>query len=220
MCNLYSITKGPQAIREFARAMRDTTGNRPPLPGVFPDQMAPIVRAGPDGVRAPVMARWGMPGPPQLGGQPVTNIRNVKSPHWRRWLGEGSRCIVPATSFCEYADTKPRETPIWFALGEDRPLFAFAGLWTPWRGVRGPKSAPVEGEHELFGFLTTEPNAIVAPIHPKAMPVILTTPAEVDRWLGAETPDALELQLPLPDEALRIVASGEKTDSYDIIDTV
>jgi putative SOS response-associated peptidase YedK len=51
---------------------------------------------------------------------------------------------------------------------------------TPWRGVRGPKSAPVEGEHELFAFLTKEANATVAPIHPKAMPVILTTPAEVD----------------------------------------
>ena len=48
---------------------------------------------------------------------------------------------------------------------------------------RGPKSAPVEGEHELFGFLTTEANAGVAPIHPKAMPVILTSPAEVDTWL-------------------------------------
>jgi len=90
-------------------------------------------------------------------------------------------------------------------------------LWTPWRGVRGPKSAPVEGEHELFGFLTTEPNAIVGPIHPKAMPVILTTPAGVDRWLGAETPDALELQRPLPDQALRIVARGEKVDTMTSI---
>jgi putative SOS response-associated peptidase YedK len=98
------------------------------------------------------------------------------------------------------------------ALGDDRPLFAFAGLWTPWRGVRGPKSAPVEGEHELFAFLTTEPNAVVAPIHSKAMPVILTTPAEVDLWLSADAPKALELQRPLPDDALRIVASGEKED--------
>jgi putative SOS response-associated peptidase YedK len=79
----------------------------------------------------------------------VTNIRNVGSPHWRRWLGQGSRCVVPAGSFCEYADTKLRKTPKWFALAVDRPLFAFAGLWTPWRGVRGPKSAPVEGEHQL-----------------------------------------------------------------------
>ena len=120
--------------------------------------------------------------------------------------GPASRCIVPATSFCEYADTKPRKTPMWFALSEDRPLFAFAGLWTPWRGVRGPKSAPVDGEHELFGFLTTEANAIVAPIHPKAMPVILTTPEEVDQWLEADTAEALPLQSPLADDALRIVA--------------
>ena len=95
------------------------------------------------------MARWGMPGPSQFGGAPITNIRNVGSPHWRRWLGPASRCVVPATSFCEYADTKPRKTPKWFALSENRPLFAFAGLWTPWRGLRGPKSAPIEGEHEL-----------------------------------------------------------------------
>src|SRR3984957_18771246 len=98
-------------------------------------------------------------------------------------FGKHNRCIVPATSFCEYADTKPRKRPKWFALSQDRPLFAFAGLWTPWRGVRGPKSAPVDGQHELFGFLTTEANAGVAPIHPKAMPVILTTPAEIDLWL-------------------------------------
>jgi SOS response associated peptidase (SRAP) len=103
-------------------------------------------------------------------------------------------------------DTKPRKTPTWFALSEDRPLFAFAGLWTPWRGVRGPKSAPVEGEHELFGFLTTEANAIVAPIHPKAMPVILTTAEEFDLWLEGETVEALKLQRPLPDGMLGIVA--------------
>jgi putative SOS response-associated peptidase YedK len=106
-----------------------------------------------------------------------------------------------------------RVEAILFALGEDRPLFAFAGLWTPWRGIRGPKSAPVEGEHELFGFLTTGPNAVVAPIHPKAMPVILTTPVEIDRWLEADTPDVLALQRPLSDDALRIAAKDEKEDS-------
>ena len=119
---------------------------------------------------------------------------------------------MPATSFCEYADTKPRKTPKWFALSEDRPLFTFAGLWTPWRGVRGPKSASVDGQHELFGFLTTEPNAVVAPIHPKALPVILTTPEEVRFVALAAAPKALELQRPLPDDPLRIVASGEKED--------
>jgi putative SOS response-associated peptidase YedK len=142
----------------------------------------------------------------------VTNIRNLDSTHWWGWLRRHNRCLVPATSFCEYADTKPRKTPIWFALDEDRPLFAFAGLWTRWRGVRGPKGAPVEGEHQPFGFVTTEANAVVAPIHPKAIPVILMKPDEFDHWLDAETLDALALQRPLPDDALRIVAKGEKED--------
>ncbi len=58
MCNLYSHTKGPQAIRDLARAMRDTTGNLPPLPSIFPDYLAPIVRNAPDDVRELTMARW------------------------------------------------------------------------------------------------------------------------------------------------------------------
>ena len=96
MCNLYSVTKGQQAIRELAGAMRDKTGNLPPLPGIFPDYAAPIVRNQPDG-RELTMARWGMPSPVfALKGKKsdpgVTNVRNVKSPHWRRWLGvEGVR---------------------------------------------------------------------------------------------------------------------------------
>ena len=116
MCNLYSITKGQRAIIEFTRAMRDTTGNLPSLPGVFPDYLAPIVRNAPDGVRELMMARWGMPGPPQFGGAPITNIRNTTSAHWRGWLKPANRCVVPWTSFCEYADTKPRRMPTWFAV--------------------------------------------------------------------------------------------------------
>jgi hypothetical protein len=63
---------------------------------------------------------------------------------------------------------------VWFALGDDRPLTAFAGIWTEFKGDRGPKSKPVPGPHLVYGFLTTAPNAVVAPIHPKAMPAILT----------------------------------------------
>jgi putative SOS response-associated peptidase YedK len=93
-----------------------------------------IVRNAPDGVRELMLARWGMPGPPQFGGAPITNIRNTSSPHWRAWLNVGHRCVVPFNSFCEYADTKPRKTPTWFALEDDRPLAFFAGIWTSWHG--------------------------------------------------------------------------------------
>jgi putative SOS response-associated peptidase YedK len=184
----------------------------PPMPGVFPEYPAPIVRNAPDGVRELMLARWRMPGPPRFGGAPITNIRNTASPHWRGWLNVEHRCVVPFNSFCEYADTKPRKTPTWFALDDDRPLAFFAGIWTTWHGRRGTKANPVEGEHQLFGFLTTDANAEVGAVHPKAMPVILTSTEAVEQWLTLPVKEALALQKPLPDGALRIVATGEKED--------
>lgn len=215
MCNLYSLTKGQAAILEMTRAMVDRTGNLPPLPGIFPDYPAPIVREGEEG-RELAMARWGMPSPAfALKGRNsdsgITNVRNVKSPHWRRWLGVGSRCVVPFTSFSEnekLADGK--SSPVWFALNDDRPLAVFAGIWTNWTSVRKVKEG--ETTNDLFAFLTTDANAEVGAIHPKAMPVILTTQDEIEQWMTAPAEEALQLQRPLPDGALKIVARGNKKD--------
>jgi len=136
MCNLYTMTSNQQAIRELARAMQDVAGNAPALPGIFPDQPAPIVRTGADGVRELAVARWGMPSPAfALEGRKVdrgvTNVRNTASPHWRRWLEPRSRCLVPFTSFSESARRPDgKSAPVWFALAEDRPPAFFAGIWT------------------------------------------------------------------------------------------
>jgi putative SOS response-associated peptidase YedK len=219
MCNLYSLNKGQDALKRFFVVTQDDTGNIPPLRGIFPDSMAPVVRQ--DGKeRAMEIMRWGMPTPPKfLTGEidrGVTNIRNVQSTHWHRWLKPEFRCLVPATSFCEPTDKPIPETGkkdwVWFALGEDRPLFAFAGVWCTWHGTRGTKRNLVGGEHKLYAVLTTESNGDVRPIHSEAMPVILTTPEECDTWLSVPLADALKLQRPLPDGALRIVARGKKED--------
>ena len=215
MCNLYSITKGQQAIRQFTGAMHDRTGNMPPLPGIYPDYAAPIVRNTADG-RELMMARWGMPSPLfALQGKKsdpgVTNVRNVGSPHWRRWLGIENRCVVPFTSFAENERLPDgRRPPVWFAFDDTRPLACFAGIWTQWTSVRKVKEG--ETTNDLFAFLTMEANKLVGAIHPKAMPAILTTRDEIDIWMTAPIAEALKLQRPLADDALMIVARGEKED--------
>ena len=235
MCNLYSHTKGQQAVLAFTRAMHDRTGNLPPQPGIFPDYAAPIVRNTAEG-RELTMARWGMPSSKQAlfdatkkraeklqaKGKPVdfsallriepdtgtTNIRNTASPHWKPWLEPANRCVVPFTSFSEF--NREAGGDIWFALDDTRPLAFFAGLWTRWTSVRKVREG--ETTNDLFGFLTTAPNAEVSAVHPKAMPVILTTQDEVDQWMAAPTAEALKMQRPLQDGTLRIVARGVKED--------
>ena len=108
MCNLYSITKSQAAIRDLFKVIRDNVGNLPPMPGLFPDCPAPVVRNAGDG-RELTMMRWGMPPPPRTSGPPVTNIRNSSSPPARKSATSGDagalgrvqvaangRCRMPA----------------------------------------------------------------------------------------------------------------------------
>ena len=138
----------------------------------------------------------------------VTNVRITTSKHWKQWLGVENRCVVPFTSFSEFS--RPHGGDVWFALDESRPLAVLAGIWTTWTSVRKVKEGLTT--NDLFAFLTTKPNTEVEPIHPKAMPVILTEPEEIETWMTAPAEEALKLQRPSQDGALKIVATGVKKD--------
>jgi hypothetical protein len=92
MCNLYSITTNRAAIAALFRVMNRYVGNLPPMPGVFPDFPAPVVRNAGD-EREIILMRWGMPPPPRTGGAPITNIRHTSSPHWREQRGSAAVCL-------------------------------------------------------------------------------------------------------------------------------
>jgi putative SOS response-associated peptidase YedK len=192
MCNRYRMSaKQAELARRFGI---DPTLIMPepeplPPPELFPKRSGWVVRQ--DGVaRVLDVMTWGFP-PPPAGRTPVTNVRNLSSPFWRSALKRPDRrCLVPVTQFCEWSGEKGSKREHWFSLPAE-PIFAFAGVWRP-----------VE-QGKAYAFLTCEPNPLVEPIHPKAMPVILHE-EDYDRWLGGEVDEGCALAQPFPSQLMRV----------------
>lgn len=79
-------------------------------------------------------------------------------------------------------------------------------------GTKAENPVRETAEHWLFSFLTCPANDVVGPEHPKVMAVLLTTPGEWTKWLEALTAEALTLQRPLLDAAMREAARGARAD--------
>ncbi|MCL4765088.1 MAG: SOS response-associated peptidase family protein [Hyphomicrobiaceae bacterium] len=210
MCNLYSITRSPEAVRRLFRVAHNRSAAFEPLPAIFPGHHAPVVRKAADGERETAMLSWGFV-LAQEGRAPkrVTNVRDDKvftSPFWRDSF-ERRRCLVPASSFCEPKGERPA-TWHWFALrGEEpRPLFAFPGIWRRWKGPL--KSGAPSVELDVFSFMTTLPNALVATVNHERMPVLLSDEAQFETWLSGSPQEAFALVRSFDPDAMRIVQAG------------
>lgn len=191
MCNLYSVRTTLAALMAAFAATLEAADDPPSLDAdIYPKALTPVVRAV-DGARRAETMRWGFP-PPAGARAPVTNVRNLHSPFWRAALATPARrCLVPASRFCEWEGEAGAKRKRWFAVA-DRLLFAFAGVW------RAMDDGP-----PAFAFLTCEPNPLVAPIHPKSMPVILH-PEDHDAWLTAPLARAIELAAPFPSQLMTV----------------
>src|SRR6266404_3694131 len=128
MCNLYSMTKNQAAIRDLFKVGRDTAGNLPPLPAIFPDQMAPIVRND-DGERELIMMRWGC----RIRRSILASRRTSATPI-RRTGGDGSGLEAGASRQCHRSANM---------LGRSRPKHQSGSLWTrPDHSSLSPESGP------------------------------------------------------------------------------
>lgn len=208
MCNQYNITTTTDAMMRLRMEWENAMRNLPSL-SVYPDYNAPIVRQV--GERRIIsLARWGLPSLKDPVTEKVnkgtTNIRHPFYDDWKGYLGVENRRLVPFDSFAEPTKLSDGTSGnAWFALDPSMPLSFFGGLGTSWHGTRRKDEGPLD--HQVFAFFTTEPNDVVAPIHQKAMPVILRTPEEWDVWLRAPWSEARSLQRPLPDGVLEVIAT-------------
>ena len=124
---------------------------------------------------------------------------------------ERRRCAVPADGFFEWSGAKDARRPIWFHPpgGE---LLLFAGLYESWLDSRSATKI------RTVTILTTEANAIVAPVHDR-MPVILP-PDRLDEWLfvpaqdaGSQTTRVRELMHPAAEDVLVATEVSRRVNS-------
>ena len=197
MCNLFRLRSSENLSRIF-----DAKPPELPFevkPDIYPKFEALVVRKE-GGARLVECMAWGIVRTMRgKSGKPVkkavTNVRNLDSPFWKSTIADPARrCLVPFTSFAEPKPGKDPDTgrPAnwWFTI-EGEEACAFAGIWRPSEGAR------------RFAFLTCEPNPLVAPLHPKAMPVILQR-EDYDKWLDGEAADACSLAQPFPSQLMRV----------------
>ena len=204
------MTKAPEAVRRLFQVSHNRSAAFEPRDAIFPGHNAPVVRAAADGLRELSLMSWGFVLPQGTRApRRVTNFRDDKartSPFWRESF-ELRRCLVPVTSFAEPREITPA-TWHWFALkgAEPRPLFAFAGIWRRFRGPLKKDSPAIDVD--VFSFLTTTPNRLVATINHERMPVLLTDEASQSTWLTGTPDAAFALAREHAPEAMEIVREG------------
>lgn len=196
MCGRYTLTVDIKTVAETFGV--PPTLDTSPRYNVAPTQE--VVSVMRNGSAHLALLRWGLIpswAKDEAIGSKMINARAetlAEKPSFKRLL-RTRRCLVPADGFYEWKKERSGKIPMYITLKDGGP-FAFAGLWDLWRDPDGRQI-------RTCTLITTEPNAVVAPIHDR-MPVILQPEAR-DMWLDNAIQDEhalLPLLSPYPAEAM------------------
>ena len=194
MCNLYTLEKGPDAIRKIFEAAQIPLTFPEGIPNFEPRSVritdrAPIVRFNRDsGAAELVERRWSWPGPH---GKPVFNMRSDGREFGR------DRCLVVADGFYEFTspgDPKQKRKDCWLFRPASGEPFAIAGI------VRD--SADIG---EAFTLLTVPPGPDIEPYHNRQ--IALLAPAQWRSWLDGSVSSKAVLR-PAPAGGLSVEAAA------------
>jgi putative SOS response-associated peptidase YedK len=202
VCGRFALFASPELLAEYF-----ALGEPPPLAphyNVTPGQDIAAVRVDRDGVRTLRALRWGLVpfwAKDATIGRRLINARldSLKDkPAFREALTR-RRCLIPASGFYEWGvDAAGKKQPF-FIRPRAEPLLAIAGLWERWR--------PRGGEPlETCVIVTTEADALLAPIHDR-MPVVLSRAAQ-EVWLDPSSDVATIAELAAQGPELETWAVG------------
>ncbi|MGA2926100.1 MAG: SOS response-associated peptidase [Solirubrobacteraceae bacterium] len=214
MCGRYTLAVPDPAAVRGPFAVGESIEVRPRY-NVAPGDEVLAVTTDRDGAPRGELLRWGLV--PSWAQRPDTGLKMINArvetvarrPAFRRAY-ERFRCLIMADGFYEWQRLPGAPKQAFHITRDDGAPFAFAGLWSIWRGVP---------EHPLrtCTILTTAANPAIAPLHDR-MPVILAPQCEAS-WLDPGTRPArlaaLIAGLDASQTAVRPVGAAVNDARYD-----
>lgn len=211
MCGRYALSATPEEIQAL---FGYPDGDRfPPRYNIVPTQPIAVVRRAHGATRFALM-RWGLV--PSWVADPrqfplLINLKTESATTKQGFRGafQYRRCLAPASGFYEWRRGPGKGKQPYFLRPRKGGVVAFAGLWETWSGPDG-------GEIDTACVLTTDANAIVAPIHDR-MPVTIA-PADFPLWLGstdAPLREVAALLRPPPDDLFEAVPVSDKVNAAE-----
>lgn len=210
MCGRFSLTHKPEVLFDYFSADHPwkTVADIPPRFNIAPTQPILMVQS-PDGIRQPLLVRWGFVPAWVKDPAQFTLIINARSetahekPSFKTAMRH-RRTLVPASGFYEWKRFgKGQKSQPYWVRRRDGGVIAFGGLMETYADANG-------SEIDTGCIVTTAANESFAAIHHR-LPLVIH-PKDFDQWLDCRTReprDVADLMRPVADDYFEAIPVGD-----------